>query len=247
MVMNKPVKSALLTLLMVDSAADVGAALQSLIDNDTEISFAHGGLRQGAAAEIIYRGVSFVVSVDLHGQHISSFKPIFCNLEPTLIRCGIDISLGKHVAGGERVPAIMQALLGIGYKLGTSLNSAAAVWHPAKVVSGFAYFSEAVADYLAGGAFPVLAMVNFKADNDGVINSTGLALLSGQELQVSNSGMDQREIMRRVVRVVHDVAVNGPIRESVKLDGIELDEILELEPLAESGLLRMKACSISDA
>ena len=245
--MDKPVKSTLLTLLMSGSAPDVGSQLQSLLQSDSEISVAHDGLRVGLTTEIIYRSVSFVVSIGRQNQSLSHLKNIFCNLEPALIQCGVDISLAEHVAGGERVPAIIQALLGVSQKLGTSLNAVAAVWHPAHVVSGFGYFSEVVSDYLVGGAFPVLALVNFKASDDGMITSTGLALLSGQELQVADCGMEQREMMRRVVRVVHDVAVNGPIREAVKLDGIEPDEILELQPLRESGLLRMKAYSISDA
>lgn len=245
--MNKPVKSALLTLLMTDSVHDVESGFKSLLRSDSEISVAHDGLSTGSITEIVYRGVSFVVSIDRQNQSISNLKSIFCNLDATSIRCSITIILGAHVKGGERVPPIIQALLGLAEKFGASLNALAVVWHPAHVVSGFSYFSEVVSDYLAGGAFPVLALVNFKADDNGVITSTGLALLSGQELQVTENGMEQRETMRRVVRVAHDVAVNGPIRQEVKLGGIEPDEILELEPLPESGLLRMKTCSISKA
>ena len=245
--MNEPVKSAPLTLLMHDAAAEISLSLHSLFETDTELSVAHNGLKFGSATNIVFQGVSLVVSVGRHNQDLSKLKSVFCNLEPSLILSGIDIGLGEHVVGGERVPAIMQALLGLAQKLGSALNAQGLVWHPANIVSGFSYFSEVISDYLAGGAFPVLALVNFKADSDRVISSTGLAYLSGQELEVANSAMDQAEMMRRVVRVVHDIAVNGPVTEAVKLDGIESGEVLELLPLIDGELLEMKLVSVSDA
>jgi hypothetical protein len=120
------------------------------------------------------------------------------------------------------------------------------VWHPANIVSGFSYFSEAVIDYMSGGAFPVLALVNFKAEDDGTINSRGLALLSGQELQVASNDMGQSEAILRVARVAHDIAINGAVNKAVKLAGIVPDEILDLQPVPESGLLRMNIYSTAD-
>jgi hypothetical protein len=245
--MNKPEQSAPLTLLLGDSAFEVKSALQSFFETAKEFSVSQGDLRNGSNTEVVFKGVSLIVAVGPSNHDIALFKNIFCNLAPSLIHCSVDIRLGGHVAGGERVPSIIQALLEASRMMGSVLNAHAIMWHPAMVVSGFVYFSEVVADYVAGGAFPVLALVNFKAQADGVIASKGLDLLSGQELQVEDCGMDQREIMRRVVRVVHDVAVNGPIQQVVKLDGIEPGEIVQLEPLPECGLLRMKAYSISDA
>lgn len=237
--MNKPVPSAPLTLLLGDALSEAGPALRSFLDSDSGFSVANRGFGTSPVAEIIYQGVSFMLSLAPHDRDIAHAKPIFCNLDPALVRCAIDIRLGENVAGGERVPAIIQALLDIAQKLGSTLKAQAVLWHPANIVSGFGYFSQAVADYLASGAFPVLALVNFKADEDGVINSSGLSLLSGQELQVSPSALSPHEMMQRVVRVVHDIAVNGPVRAPVKLNGIEAGEIVELEPLPAHGLLRM--------
>jgi hypothetical protein len=242
-VMNTSIQSARLTLLMVDAAPDIGSRFQSLLDNDSEISLAHEGLSHGQVTEIIYRGVAFMVSIDENSGKSSESKAVFCNLETSVIRCGLTIELGAHVAGGERVPAIIQALLGVAAKLGMAFNAVAAVWHPVGIVSDFAYFSQAVSGYLAGGAFPVLAMVDFKVNDKGQIDSAGLALLSGQELRVSNSDMDHVEMIRRVVRVVHDIAVNGPVEVPVTLQGIEPDEILELEPSPDKRLLLMQTRS----
>lgn len=245
--MKRPEKSAPLTLLFGGPTAEVNRAIRSLMETDAGLMAVNADLKHSVNSEIIYRGVSFIVSVKKPVNDWNQFKNIFCNVDAASIGCGVSISLGTHVAGGERVPAIIQALLEVARRLGSSLGAQAVIWHPAGVVSGFAYFSEAVGDYSAGGAIPVLALVNFKAGSDEVINSTGLSYLSGQELRVARSTMDNSDMMRRVVRVVHDVAVNGQISETVKLDGIEPEEIVELQPLPEYGLLQMKVYSTSIA
>ena len=245
--MDMPVNSSLLTLLVSNPAQDIEQTLQLSIDADPDISIAHDSLISGSKTQLVYRGVTFVMTINRAPQKVSQWKHIFCNLDPADIRFGIDIGLGPHVTGGERVPAIIQALLALGQRLGASMGAVAAVWHPARVVSGFDYFSEVISDYLAGGAFPVLAMVNFRVDDKGAINSTGLALLSGQELHVADNDMEQREMMRRIVRVVHDIAINGPIREAIRLGGLDDKEVLDLDPAAQRGIVKMNVYSIPDA
>jgi hypothetical protein len=241
--MNSPVKSAPLTLLLSGSASEAETKLRSLLETDSEISLAHAGAGNGTSFEIVFRGVTFQLAITSTVPELGGLKKIFCNLDPALVGCAVDLILGNHVAGGEQVPAIIQAMLGVARKLGSSLGAKGTIWHPADIVSGFPYFSEAVADYVEGGAFPALVLVNFTGGDDGVITSHGLALLSGQELQVGATDMDQSEMMRRVVRVVHDIATNGPVRSAVKLAGIERDEIIELKPLSDSGFLKMNAYS----
>jgi hypothetical protein len=245
--MNSPVRHAPLTLLLSDSAAEADAALRSLLDGRTEISYSQPGAASGPVYDIVYRGVTFRLTVSRDVPDLAGVKKIFCNLDSASIGCAIGIELSDHVAGGERVPVIIQALLDASQKLGTSLGAVGAVWHPANVVSGFDYFAEVVADYLGGGAFPVLAMVNFKAGHDGMINSTGLSFVSGQELQIAGGSMEQNEIMRRVVRVVHDIAVNGSIQAGTKLTGIEVDEVLEFSLLPEPDRIRLDIRSGKDA
>jgi hypothetical protein len=241
--MSSPAQSAILTLLLSDTVVNTETALRSIVDAGNDISLSQAGSSYGSALEIVYCGVTFQLTMNPILPEMSGLKKIFCNLDPSSVLSIIDIRLGDHIAGGERVPAIIQALLDVAQKLGTLLGAKGTIWHPANIVSGFPYFSEVVADYLNGGHFPALALVNFKREDDGVITSTGLALLSGQELQVRQSEMDQTEIMRRVVRVVHDIATNGPVRDAVKLAGIECGEIVELEPLSDSGFLKMNAYS----
>lgn len=239
--MSSQVESAILTLLIGNTESNIETNLRALMASHSEFSFSHGIPAHNTAFEILYHGVSFALSVGPHFAKRSTLKQIFCNVDFATVGCSVQIGLGNHVAGGERAPAIVQAMLGMAQKLGSSLGAVAAIWHPADVISGFTYFSDAVTDYLAGGTFPVLALVNFKAEGDGAINSKGLAFLSGQELQIMPAGMDQIELMRRVVRVAHDIAVNGPMRAPSRLTGLEPGEILELEPLPEGGVLKMNA------
>lgn len=244
--MDSPVQPLPLTLLMGGTAAETGAGLATVLRDNPEFLLSHAGANNISTFDIVYRAVSFQITVNEPLADLSGFKKIFCNLDPAAVGSSIDIGLGEHVSGGERVPTIVQGLLDIGQRLGLLLDPVAVIWHPAKLVSGFDYFSETVSDYLAGGAFPVLALVNFKAEPDGLINSCGLNILSGQELQIVAAGFDQADLMRRVVRVVHDVAVNGPILQAVKLGGIELGEILELEPSPDATLLKMNILSDFD-
>jgi hypothetical protein len=245
--MNSSDNFAPLTLLTGHQVSDLVNMLCALVAEDSEIALAEAGAVNGKAFEIVYSGVTFLVAIKQEMDDLAVFKKIFCNLDPAQIRCGLDISLGSHVAGGERVPAIVQALLAIARKIGGSCAAVAAVWRPANIVTGFEYFEEAVADYLAGGAFPVLAMVNFKSEPNNVIATTGLAILSGQELRIECGVMTESEMMRRVVRVVHDIATNGPVLDDVSLEGLEPSEKLKLEPVPGTALVAMTTCSILDA
>lgn len=245
--MNRSDDAAPLTLLTTHPATELSAILHMLITEDEEVLLAEAGSASNTTFEIVYCGVTFILSITEEIDSLVPLKAVFCNIDPVQIRCGLNIGLGGHVAGGERVPAIVQALLGIAQKIGDSSNAVAAIWNPARVVSGFEYFQQAVAEYLGGGAFPVLALVNFKSVSGGVIATTGLATLCGQELSIQCGQMDESDTMRRVVRVVHDMATNGPVIDHVRLDGLEHGETLTLEPVSGTVLLTMTTSSILDA
>jgi hypothetical protein len=198
------------------------------------------------AFELVFSGVAFNLSVTTEPVRVSGFKHIFCNLDSAQVGSGLDIALGGHVAGGERVPAIIRTLLGLAIELGGSIGAVASIWRPANIMSGFAFFEESVESYLSGGAFPVLALIDFKTGIDDVITTTGLRALSGQDLQIECGILDKVEIMRRAVRVSHDLAVNGPILSKTTLNGLSPGETLELVPNSEAGLLKMTSCSVLD-
>lgn len=244
--MNSPVKYVPLTLLLNGSATLADAGLRSMLDSEADISLSQAGSVHGSTFEVVYRGATFRLTITPVTPDMKGFKKIFCNLDASVMGSAIELELSDHVAGGERVPAVMQALLGAARKLGTSLGAVGTIWHPANVVSGFDYFSEVVADYLNGGAFPVLALVNFKGGDNGTIETAGLSYVSGQELSITGD-MEKNEIMRRVVRVAHDIAVNGPIPVGTKLSGIEIDEVLEFGPSRDLGRIRLDITSNMDA
>lgn len=191
---------------------------------------------------ILCSGVQLKISV-AGACDVSGFKHIFCNVDPALVGSVISIELGSHLAGGEKVPAIVKALLSAAAGIGKIADAFAVMWLPGSTISGFEYFARVVAEYDADGVFPVLALVNFKKDDDGTIRSSGLDWLSGQELCVAPAAVSETEIMRRVMRVAHDMATNGPVTSDTDLDGIDENETVELRP--DGPVLGVRILSIS--
>ena len=183
--------------------------------------------------------ISITGSID-----ISGFKNIFCNVDEKLIGSVISIELGSYLDGGEKVPAIVKAMLTAAVGIGHMTGAFATMWLPAKTISGFEYFARVVAEYDAGGVFPVLALVNFKKQDDGTIRSKGLDWLAGQELLVASSDLSDSELMRRIVRVAHDLAVGGAIAQDLELAGIEEHERIELAPHKTGRTLQMRTTTL---
>lgn len=191
---------------------------------------------------ILCSGMQLKISV-AGACDVSGFKHIFCNIDPASVGSVISIELGNHLAGGEKVPAIVKAMLSAAAGIGQAADAFAVMWSPARTISGFEYFTRVIAEYDVDGVFPVLALVNFKKDDDGTIRSSGLDWLSGQEMCVAPAAFAEAEMMRRVVRVAHDIATNGPVTSDTDLDGIEENETLELRP--DGAVLGVRILSIS--
>lgn len=245
--MNSPEDTAPLRLLSKINVLELADIIGASTASNSEITLTPLGPTNNRAFEVVYCGVTFTISVTHENYALSGLKEIFCNFDPAHVQSRINIALGPHVAGGERVPAIVRTLLDVALKMGVASSAVATIWRPANIVSGFAYFEEAVDSYLSGGAFPVLAMINFKTGADGIITTTGLATFSGQELQIDCGMMDNAEIMRRAVRVSHDLAVNGPILSKTTVEGLSQGEKLDLDPDYDGMRLNMKSFSILDA
>ena len=244
--MNSFEDTAPLTLLTNLEASKLAENLRLLMATTGEMKLTQIGAVSGSTFEVAYCGVTFLISISQENGNLSGLKEIFCSFDSLQIQSGVNIALGAHVAGGERVPAIVRTFLDMAQKLGALCKAVATVWRPAAIVSGFEYFEQAVSGYLTGGAFPVLAMVNFKSGTEGVITTNGLATLSGQELQIECGTMDEADMMQRVMRVAHDLAVNGPVNEHLSLDGMDVGEKLKLEPSSGAGLLKVTIESVLD-
>jgi len=235
-----------LRLLTTFEDSELADVIHSSVVGKMEMTLTPVGPPNKLAFEIVYCGVTFDISITTQSDSLSGLKPIFCNLDPAYVKSGLDIMLGRHVAGGERVPAIVRTMLELATKLGVLSRAVATIWRPANIMSGFAYFEETVESYLSGGPFPVLALIDFKTGTDGIITTTGLRTLSGQDLQIDCGNLDKTEVMRRAVRVCHDLAVNGPILSRTLLDGLIPGEKLELVPSSDNGLLKTKSFSVLD-
>lgn len=197
---------------------------------DARVQLTSGRIAANSGFGILHHGIALTLTIG--GAHdLAGYKQIFCNIDAGSVGSSVAIALGDHVQGGGKVAAIVRELLGAGKLIGEICRASAIVWQPAKTVSGFEYLAQAVGEYANGGAFPVIALINFQSDSSGEIHSTGLSWLSGQELSVVPSGLSESEAMRRVVRVAHDIAVNGPVSSDVDLEGIETGETVELRPV----------------
>lgn len=175
---------------------------------------------------------------------IRGLKNIFCNIDEKSIGSVISLELGNHLEGGEKVSAIVKGLLNAAAMIGQMTNAFAVMWVPANTLSGFDYFARVVDEYSRGGVFPVLALVNFKKESDGSIRSSGLEWLAGQELVVAASHLSDSELMRRIVRVAHDLAVGGSMTNSLDLPGLEDDERIMLAPQIAQRIISMRIASV---
>jgi hypothetical protein len=184
-----------------------------------------------------------------HVPDFSGYRAIFFDPQLSKMQTILSLSLGAHLAGGERIAPIAQAFLACGAKLAAFLSADAVVWNPARLVSEPGFFVETVNDYVAGGAFPVLAAVDFEyQDNEYRLQSQGLAWFSGQEIALAGAGAHGQDLARRAVRLIHDIAVNGPVMTHQYVDDLDDDLQIELIPAGDANaVLNCHIHSKSDA
>ncbi len=181
---------------------------------------------------------------DFCGYRTVFFEPQFTNMQTIL-----SLSLGPHLEGGARVAPIAKALLALGAELAITLNADAVVWNPGKLVSEPAFFVESVQSYANGGAFPVLVAVDFEYSNDEhCLHTTGLSWFSGQEITVSGGGLRGQDLTRRGVRLIHDIALNGPIVVRQQVPDLDSKFRIDLVPSNDAdNVLRCLICARTDA
>ncbi len=209
--------------------------LQSMAEFAQETMFnpGAGSLHDGKAMQQGCLGYGFEWSENV--PDFSGYRSIFFDPQFSKIQTILSLSLGAHLAGGERVAPIAQAFLAFGAKLAGDLSADAVVWNPARLVSEPGFFVETVNDYVGGGAFPVLATVDFEYhENEYRLQSQGLAWFSGQEIALAGAGAHGQELAQRAVRLIHDIAVNGPIITHQYVADLDTDQQIELAPTAEA-------------
>ena len=235
--------SAPLKLLVPSGLSETAAMLRNAAASGEGMAITSGA-PDHESCMISCRGMQLKLSIAEHCD-IRGFKNIFCNVDEKLIGSVISIQLGSHLESGETVPAVVKGMLTAAVEIGQITAAFAVMWLPANTLSGFDYFARVVAEYNHDGIFPVLALVNFKKASDGFIHSTGLNWLAGQELVVSPSHLSDSELMRRILRVAHDLAVGGSMTSEHELVGLESDEYIILTPQSAVRTLNMQTASIS--
>lgn len=228
-----------MSLLSAASCADLKEMWQSVDFDRLGITLDDGSNPGSASGSLLFSGVAFSYALQACPAPAATHH-IFCNADLTDIQSAVHIDLGPAVASGRIVPAIVQAMLELGDVLGRNLGIKAVFWSPADVVSGYDYYAEAVAQYAEGAAFPALLCVGFDMSTIAIVQTTGLAWLCDQELTFAYPQLPAHEAMRYVVRLVHDLATQGPYDRALELPVLHADEVVVVTPSPDQGTINAR-------
>lgn len=112
-------------------------------------------------------------------------------------------------------------------------------WSPARLWSDAQQFRVSIAEMLASGMPPVLHLIAFRRREDAAgasMGTRGLALFAGQELEARiPGGWTVAEMVRRLSRLALDMMLNGPVRGTRTMRGLEAGEWIDLLPQTAAG------------
>lgn len=240
--------SAPLQLLFNQTLAELRKNLFLLIEADQNLSI-DPVVNQSGNISILYQGIlSFELAVQSFSHSLSGFRTLFIDRHLPKNQTAIAIDFGPHLAGGNHVPPLARALLTLGATLATQLSAHAVIWYPAKIISDVSLFADSVDGYANGGIFPVMATVDFEySDQERAINSMGLSWFSGQEIAIGGCDIGGQDLVRRAIRIIHDVAVNGAIILQQDVPDLASDNLITLTPNKETNILLCEIWSKMDA
>jgi hypothetical protein len=230
------VENAAPIVLMFDkSVSEVSLLLSELVETDDEMFHYEGAASVGSAFRLLSRGIEYSVSADSSAVDITHFDRIFCACDLSNVGAMLKINFGSNVAGGRLMAPIALNLLMFAAKLATAIGAVAVAWLPSRLLSDVGYFASAVEAYADGGAFPVLSTIKLEFADDS-LRTTGLSWFSEQELELRGAGLPRPELMRRAVRIVHDIAANGPVMVSQNVPDLDEERVVQLS-LSSNGRL----------
>ncbi len=155
----------------------------------------------------------------------------------------IGVWLGEHLISGKHLPSINRTLIRVAKLLGQSVSATHLGWLPAQQSIDFEHFEEAADDYLTGGPTPILFQIAITKSSDRIIETHGLSYFSDQEITLTIAPkMNESEAIKRLVRICHDITINGKIEQQIVVDGLVEGEKITLKP---SSNLTSVAVSIS--
>ncbi len=146
---------------------------------------------------------------------------------------------GPHLAGGAQMLPVLRTHALLAARLAALPGVAAVVWHAARSASAPDFFRTNIERWIEGGAFPGLGLAALSPAEEGGLRSEGLALFTGQELQLDRGLTEDRaEGARVALRLMHWLVENGALEEAETLTGPS-GELLHLEPVANRRLVRV--------
>lgn len=226
-------------LLCFDQQANlIGAAIGGLLSGAGPVfAYAEVGGNDGPW-RVLFDCIGFSIQLKASAEIATPARKIFTGYDAAQSKSVLTVAFDRIAVGGERVAPVAACLLKLCAFLASELDAKAVFWRPSSILSDRGYFCGAVSDYSNGGAFPALATVDFIFNaGKSSLRTIGLSWFSGQELDLRASQFSQGELVRRAVRIVHDIAVNGAVAEKLELADIESSNILRLEPVDGGTLL----------
>jgi hypothetical protein len=208
--------------------SDLAAAFDDLVARRDDLFFYDHQPPGGSRRVMNFQGLQLTIGFTEPPEDLPAYKPIFGRFDVRKAVSALTIDFGHSLPGAARVPVIVRALLQFGAILAEAMAAKMVAWTPARLLSDPAYFVETVTAYVDSGVFPVLSTVDLLPEGD-VLKSAGLAWFSGQEIELRGDGLTQSERLSRAVRVVHDIATNGPVMMPQSLPDLDAHRQVKLE------------------
>jgi hypothetical protein len=216
--------SAPLTLLFDVDAARVAEQLHRLLEDRGWQDPANPAVLGVRDFNIVTQALSMRASLRTQVPDLTDYNRVFLSGDGGKIQSVLTVRFDHHLPGAQYVPLVVRGYLELCAALAGGLKALIVAWHPSRTQIEAGYFAEAVSAYANGGAFPVLALINFTLnDEPQTVRTGGLGWFSGQEIDLTDpaDALSKSELMRRAVRLVHDLAVNGPVTAPLIL--VDLD------------------------
>lgn len=227
-----------LLLLFDVSQAELRDKFDALVANSPHLSIDPLGQAGKSRTTIVVDGLTFLCDWNVTHADMSNSRKIFSTIGEEMVQSAMGLALHPHIGEGFRIPEIAKAFLALGASLARQLGATGVFWRPAALQTGPDYFVEVVDSYLSGGVFPVLPIVDFEFDDEErVLRSNGLDLFCGQEFEIQSDQMERPEIIRRAIRLAHDLATNGAVEDEQDVPDIDPDNVIHLTPNNSGNLL----------
>jgi hypothetical protein len=228
-----------LVILFDQPLSELKRKFQSLVDNSSDLLIEASVDQAHSSLKVQEGSVGFDVDWTEDPPALSGYRPVFLASSAPKALSALSIKLNADIAGGERVAPIAKAMLAFGARLVRQLSAAAVMWTPGKIISDPVFFAENIENYANGEVFPVLVTVDFDYENDErTLRSSGLAWFSGQEIKLHGCDLQGQELVRRAVRLVHDIGTNGAVVANQMVPDLDIDKVIELTPVSDSSVLR---------